>query len=179
MQQVILRVLQDRTQMKPAVDNLDQNIQRAPLVEKLLKTLVTLGSFLLQQSLEEPELAIRAGKSIRQWLESLESSLNRLEPLIAWDLDAAIAKGALRALLDGLEAYEIQRARGDKLPAPPGEIAEEDYGDWWAALVEYTAVQMWESQFQLQFPVLLRVSPEVHKKAREELGELLEKKEGP
>jgi hypothetical protein len=78
--------------------------------------------------------------------------------------------------LEALEVYEQRLARGEQLPVPPTELAADQYGTWWSALVEYTAVLMWEREWHSQHPVLLHVTPEVHQKTREELGNLLDKK---
>src|SRR5262249_6254377 len=127
------------------------------------------------EALDAQALRIRAGQSIRQWLELLTTSFDELESLIAFDIDPRRREGPLREVFEALEAYERQRI-GGRLPVPDCELTAEEYGQWWSGLVEYSAILRWERECQAQHPVLLQVTPEVHQKTCEKLGELLEKK---
>ncbi len=173
---LIDQVLEDPNRLGPTLEDLERDILRAPLVRKLLDALTGLETFLIPQALEAQRARIRDGKSIRSWIESLAEGLDKLQPLLALDADRQHRKAPERDILEALEVYEKQLAGGEKLPAPSDELAADQCGAWWSALVEYTAVMMWQREWQLQHPVLLQVTSEVHQKNREELGELLERK---
>jgi very-short-patch-repair endonuclease len=175
---LIDQIYHDPGRLNAILDDLERCILRAPLVDKLLGALKNLEPFLLPKAMESAELSIRAGKSIRPWLERLETDLTKLEHLIAWDLGRRHPDGHLGEIVEALEAYDVQRIKGEKLPAPDRELTPEQYGDWWSALIKYSAMQIWKRECQLRHPVLLQVLPEVHQKARDELRELLEKKRG-
>src|SRR6266851_9351127 len=170
------QILLAPNQLGPVLDVLEKCLSRAPLVQQLLNELTALESFLCPQALEEPRTSIRAGKSILDWIERLRLGLDRLESLIALDADRSHRTGPLAEILEVLEAYEVSLANGEKLPSPDGHLTPERHGEWWTALVEYTAIQIWERECHSGNPVLLQITPEVHRRTREELGELLAQK---
>jgi len=170
------QILHAPNQLGPVLDVLEKCLSRAPLVHQLLSELTALDSFLCPQALEEPRTSIRAGKSILDWLERLRMGLHRLESLIALDADRSHRTGPLAEILEVLEAYEISLANREKLPAPDDHLTSERQGEWWTALLEYTAIQIWERECHSENPVLLQITPEVHRRTQEELGDLLARK---
>jgi primosomal replication protein N'' len=176
MSPLIDEVFEDPTQIGPLLDVLECNRLRAPIVLKFLGALKGMEGFLTPQAVGEPRASILAGKSIRDWVNTLITGLDKLEPLIALEADRRHRQGPGGAILEALEEYESRVAAREKLPVPHVSLVAEQYADWWTALVEYTAIQMWERECQWQHPVLLQVTPEVHEKTREELKHLLERK---
>lgn len=170
------QILKDANQLEPILDVLEKCVLRSPFVQKLLKELGAMESFLTPQALEEPSADIRAGRSIHSWIDCLRIGLDKLESLIALDADRKHRTGSVAEVLEVLEAYEKLLANGEKLPAPDGQLSPGQYGEWWAALVEYTAIQIWQRECHSEYPVLLQITPEVHQKTREELADLLARK---
>ncbi len=169
-------VSRDPTSLEPTLDKLERSIAQATLARKLLEALSDLEPFLTSEGLKEPRSNVRSGKSILDWVERLVSGFDKLDRLIALDADRQQREGHIRAVLDCLENYEARRANGERLPAPPDRLNLESYGEWWWALVEYTAVLVWQRVIYTQHPVLLQITSDVHQKIREELGDLLERK---
>jgi hypothetical protein len=159
------------------VDELERGAKRASFALKLRGSLDALDQYLAPEALEEPRASILAGKSIQDWIERLEAGMTRLDALIAFDADRRDRPGRLARALKVLEEYEDRLAKGERLPVAGSNLSAEQQGEWWAALVEFTATQLWIRECESQHPVLLQFSlPEVHENVRRELGELLDQK---
>ncbi|MBI2194996.1 MAG: DUF4011 domain-containing protein [Planctomycetes bacterium] len=150
-------------------------VQRAPFARDLLDALSAAEAFLGPSGLEEPRTCILTGQALGPWLDRLTRGLASLDTLATLDLDRRQRRGALKTLLDGLEAYEARRGVGEKLPAPPADLAPEAHGRWWVALLQYTAARMGQTRSHQDQPLLVEITPEVHAgkvgQLRERLGQ--------
>jgi hypothetical protein len=173
---VVDRILNDQGQLQPSLDELERLISRAPLVNKLFKALSDFEAFLLPEAVEEGRSIVRSGKSIHDWLEAVFAGFGKLAPLVAWEADTQQRQFPRRETLEALETYEARLAAGDKLPQMNGTATPGQHGEWWAALVEYTAILTWKRECLGQHPVLLQVTPPIYEKTREELATLLYQK---
>jgi hypothetical protein len=155
---------------------LDQGVQRIERAKPLLNGLASLEAYLLQHALEPVRTDVLVGNSILAWLNHLAEGLTGLSSLFRWEIDRRQREGLDGLILEALEDYERRRARGENLPAPPSNLPDERYGDWWAALIECTAVSTWLGVCHEDFPELIQFSPEHHEHKRQQLRELLRQK---
>src|SRR5207245_11772415 len=109
MEPLVEQIVREPARINPIRDALEQTIGRATLLDKISLALTNFESFLMPRALEEPGLKMRAGKSIRPWLERLTIGFSRLESLIFLDLEHRYSDGPVHEILAILEAYEKRR----------------------------------------------------------------------
>src|SRR5262249_47774441 len=110
-------------------------------------------------------------------LDALVRGLDGLPALLVLDAGRPHRQGAERDVLAVLEDYEARRVRGERLPAPHASLPAARYGQWWLALVRFTAARVWLARSQREQPVLLEVTPELHAERVRQLRDLLEQKQ--
>src|ERR1019366_3577165 len=138
--------------------------------------LARMEQFLLADGLKQPEADVRAAKSIRSWIDSLSARYSSLSSLLLWEFDRRQRQPPVRAILECLEGYEQARTNGENLPAPPNDLPDDRYGEWWWALVETTASKCWLAMSRGKHPALLQYDPDQHEKKRQQLRDLLRQK---
>lgn len=166
----------DSASLIGVIDAINQAVQRAPLVAELFRALSAFGTYLKQDALVEPEQLARSGKSISPWLNRVESGLDGLQPLMAWDHSRATREKPLSLILAALEEYEGRRLAGDHLPSPPVDIAADEYGQWWSALVRCSAVLVWQAECHRRNPILVKLTPLEHAQKVRDLQKALREK---
>jgi primosomal replication protein N'' len=173
---------QNAPALPACLEKIDGTRQRAQPAGALLAALDGLGLYLKGEALTAPREAVRAGKSNVNWLNALNAGLENLEVLVALDADRGQRRGAAKRVLEALEDYEANRYAGAKVPGPPPNLNVSEYGQWWAALVRYSAALAWQNQCCTENPELVTITPEVHAERVKALETALAKKrdlEGP
>ena len=147
--------------------NLQKFIQKMDAAKKLMAELARMEQFLLADVLKQPEADVRAGKSIRSWIDLLSARYSSLSSLLLWEFDRRQRQPPVRAILECLEGYEQARTNGENLPAPPNDLPDDRYGEWWWALVETTSSKCWLAMSREKHPALLQFDPDQHEKKKE------------
>jgi very-short-patch-repair endonuclease len=179
-----LRVLLDAlvsnkaiTSIPQMMDEVRRALDRVPAAKDLVEALASLNAFLTPQALQEPFQKIVTGQSIAPWLEQVGRGLSGLPALLALDAYRRNPDERLRKLQSALEDYEARRDRDATAPAPPNDLLVDQYGDWWAALVQAAAIRVWQSIYHAECPILLQLTPETHSLKVRQLRDLLKEKQ--
>jgi len=155
---------------------LGQTLNRLSLAEELLREMKPFEAYLKQEALDLPLHQIRAGESIAQWLADVEAGVEGIQNLMAWRHSRSQDSDLLSAVLSELVEYEQRRLANDRVPSPPPDLADNDYGRWWVALVKYSAALAWQNVCHKQHPILATLTPEAHAEKARELAALLANK---
>lgn len=166
----------DPAALAEALQAVERAVQRAPLAHAVTSTLEEARRLLTPEVLDEPTNAALAGESISPWLDRLREGVDGLEALLALERDRAGRSGAMRPVLEALEQYEDERQTRADFPAPPEGLDDQSYGRWWADLLDFNAVHVWQARLRDLFPCLLGFSPAAHGEKVAHLGELIERK---
>ncbi len=159
-----------------SLEDLEHALERCTLVNATLSALSALNRYLTGQGCREPYLAIKAGESVSAWTTRLEMGLDGLHGLINLDFDRRDRNGPAGEVLKALEEYEQARVGGAKVPSPDAAVGAARHGDWWAAFVTLSAVDVWQHRYREQAPVLTQITPEVHVAKVQRLQDLLARK---
>jgi len=161
-----------------ALRGLEAARARIPAARDLLKGLKTLENYLTEPALRDARARVLAGESLAGWLEKVQRGAERLDVLKTFKSEIESAKkagGPLYGVLAGLVAYEKDRvhtSEHDEPIAPPEVINA--YGEWWWALVEYTAIQVWKGIYEQEHDKGVELyTPETYAQDSRRLRDLL------
>ncbi len=158
------------------MDTTESTLQRIPQVQLLMQGLKSVESFLNPLALDAPRDDILSGKDIGSWISAFATGVSGLRALTALDADREQRQGAIKTILDALEEYERLLGENKRAPQPPPDIKDDDYGSWWAALLEYSALCTWQRLLEAESPILTRLTPVEHDNKAKRLKELLAEK---
>jgi primosomal replication protein N'' len=167
----------DSAALAALLGEVERGVARVSLARPLLQALQPLETHLTPEGLQEPRDLVMRGEPIRPWLDALVRGLDGLPALLVLDAGRPHRQGAERDVVAVLEDYEARRARGEQLPAPHASLPAASYGQWWLAVVRFTAARVWLARSQREQPVLLEVTPELHAERVRQLRDLLEQKQ--
>jgi hypothetical protein len=163
----------DAAEVEPLMLQLEASVQRVQPALKLVELIKDVEGHLAPDAVKELREKVLKGESLGDWIDSFDKGLSGLPALVALDEDRRARQGADKKVLEALEDYEDDRARGEKLPEPPATLPEEAYGRWWVALVRYSAACAWQRQIEKDSPDLTRLTPATRETKAKRLAELL------
>lgn len=166
----------DTAPLMQFLHSVESALLRVPATQDVLRGMEDLASLLRPEGLSEPRDLVLAGASIADWLDAFEGGLCNLEALIGLESDRQQREGLVEVVLEALEKYETDRLRGQPGPQSPAHLSATDYGQWWVALVRYSAAQAWQQRAQQENPELMTITPAQHSAKVEQLRFLLKKK---
>lgn len=175
------QVLDELCSLDPGSDDnvlvlLRRSQKRFRPLRDLLAVLDRFRQYLTVDGYVEPEELARSGRSIAEWLDAVERGIRGLRELQSWTLRKEMREPLSALLISALEDYERRRAAGEHVPEAPAGLPAADYGQWWGALVQYSACVVWQAAAHRSRPVLVEMTPEVHAAKVRELKELAQKK---
>jgi primosomal replication protein N'' len=158
------------------INDVHRALGRVAIVQDLLDEFFQLNRFLVPQCLQEPYQRIVAGQSIATWVDAVKKGLDGLPALIALDSYRSNSDEFLSKTLYALEDYEFRRPSDRTLPVPPVDLPVDQYGAWWAALVQSAVIRAWQNTCHAECPILVQLTPETHAIKVQQLRELLKEK---
>jgi len=166
-----------------------QGLQRLPQVELLLQSISKLQTWLLPEALEEPKRLVREGKDLEPWLRSVAKGLTQFPALLSLDAERQSLTGMLKNIFQVFENYENQRRDMEQisdssihqtqhahLPQPPQNLHYDAYGQWWEALLRFSALQSALDRCLQDAPSLQALTPQAHADNVDKLAEALNAK---
>jgi hypothetical protein len=159
-----------------ALATLEGKMDRARFILEANDILKGLRTFLADDELRKPLQDAFAGKPISGWADRLEDGMNGLQALINLDADRRARSGRAGDLLNALEEYEKAREQGQRVPASADVLPADRHGEWWEALLFYSAATEWQARCRVESPLLDWMTPEVHAGRVAELRRLLSRK---
>ena len=168
----------DPAEVEPLMLQLEASVQRVQPAVKLVELVRDVENHLAPDAVKDLREKVLKGESLSDWIESFDRGLSGLPALMALDEDRRTRQLPGKKVLDALDDYEDDRARGERLPEPPASLADEAYGRWWVALVKYSAACAWQRQIEKDSPDLTRLTPAARETKAKHLAELLTEKRG-
>lgn len=166
----------DSSEVEPLMAQLEASVQRVQPALKLVDLIRDVENHLSPDAVKELREKVLKGESLSDWIDGFERGLAGLPALMALDEDRKGRQGPAKKVLDALDDYEDDRARGERLPEAPARLPEDRYGQWWVALVKYSAACAWQRQIEKDSPDLTRLTPATRETKAKRLAELLTEK---
>ncbi len=166
----------DPAEIETLIAQLEASVQRVQPAVKVVETLREVENHLAPEAVKDLRERVLKGESLSEWIDRFERGLSGLQALVALDDDRRTRQGEAKKVLDALDDYEEDRARGERLAEPPDGLPAEEYGRWWVALVKYSAACAWQRQCQKDSQELTRLTPATRESKAKRLAELLAEK---
>lgn len=185
-----LTPLFDKMMQNPSADwdtlqqQFEHSLQRLPQVELLLQSIGKLQAWLLPEALAEAKRLVREGKDLAPWLQRVARGLAQFPALLSLDAERQGLSGVLKQVFQALEKYEIERHQDARLspaqrldtPLPSDTLRRDHYGQWWEALLRFSALQSALARCHEDAPSLQALTPQAHADNVDKLAEALNAK---